>query len=384
MLLLFALLTLALPAAANTSRTIPPVVLGGDWTPIPLPDMPLGFVSHAGVFWVCGANEMIASSSDGGRNWTLRHEKPGGELLFTLAFGSKSIQAFGSGGVRLLSNDGGASWREETTIPRIEIEKVAVASDRVFYAASGRNITWSSDGGQGWRLATLTSDPEAVIVGVAALDARHAAFLFEPGQKKIDAGDAQWLVAATSDQGRHWGAISFAKNWAWTELAAVGGGYRLQGRSASPAQAAAAVSPDGSSWKIAPPPAAPDQSGDTCLVGAALECTAGSSRPLPIELMENPNPGDHVINAGMVCEACPPPQFPENARIERRQGDVVFRALVGTDGSVRQLVTVAAAWADLESAARRRLRTWKYHPFVYGGQPQVAHLHITVHFTLGR
>ena len=83
------------------------------WTTVHLPATPLGIAEHGKDLWVCGWDEMIAESSDGGRTWRIRHFRPHGELLFTLAFAAPHhVYAFGAEDVGLASKNGGQSWND--------------------------------------------------------------------------------------------------------------------------------------------------------------------------------------------------------------------------------------------------------------------------------
>jgi hypothetical protein len=80
------------------------------WVPS-VPFRPINLTSSSDVFWVCGADEMIAKSDDGGRTWTVKHQKADGELLLSIVFvdGLHGFAA-GSNGAFLRTTDGGDTW----------------------------------------------------------------------------------------------------------------------------------------------------------------------------------------------------------------------------------------------------------------------------------
>jgi len=53
----------------------PQIVFADDgWRSVVLPARPLSITSSAAILWVCGTDEMIARSSDGGQTWQLKHQ----------------------------------------------------------------------------------------------------------------------------------------------------------------------------------------------------------------------------------------------------------------------------------------------------------------------
>src|ERR1700722_10072987 len=48
----------------------------GEWTTVSLPSRPMNITENNGAFWVCGANELVASSEDGGKTWDVKHSAP--------------------------------------------------------------------------------------------------------------------------------------------------------------------------------------------------------------------------------------------------------------------------------------------------------------------
>jgi hypothetical protein len=52
-----------------------------------------------GALWVCGADELVASSDDGGKTWHVVHSSPVGSVLLTIGFANEKFgYAAGSGG----------------------------------------------------------------------------------------------------------------------------------------------------------------------------------------------------------------------------------------------------------------------------------------------
>lgn len=76
------------------------------------------------------------------------------------------------------------------------------------------------------------------------------------------------------------------------------------------------------------------------------------------------------------------PEYPAEAKLERRQGTVTFRAIIGRDGSIIDLVTLNAAHSILAEAAESAVRQWKYRPTLLNGNPVEVITAIDINFTL--
>jgi len=73
------------------------------------------------------------------------------------------------------------------------------------------------------------------------------------------------------------------------------------------------------------------------------------------------------------------PEYPASARSARLQGSVVLRAVVGTDGTVRQLHVISGN-PLLVSAAMEAVKKWRYRPFLLNGSPVEGQTTVTVNF----
>jgi periplasmic protein TonB len=75
------------------------------------------------------------------------------------------------------------------------------------------------------------------------------------------------------------------------------------------------------------------------------------------------------------------PTYPTQARIQRIEGTVVLDAVVGEDGSVRD-VKVSSGPAVLASAAKQAVELWRYQPFQLNGKPVAMGTSIRIIFKL--
>jgi TonB family protein len=77
------------------------------------------------------------------------------------------------------------------------------------------------------------------------------------------------------------------------------------------------------------------------------------------------------------------PAYPEVAKLNRIQGDVVMQALISKEGTVKR-VHVMEGDSRLRSAAEEAVYKWRYRPYVLHGQPVEVATTVTVNFNLNR
>ena len=114
--LLFSLILLSLGCAKKTSQTTPaaPGIAAQGWTKVEPLQRPLDLSATQESFWLSGAQETIASSSDGGNTWQTRQRKAGGRALLKVDFIDNKIgHASGDGGLLLSTTDGGRTWNSQ-------------------------------------------------------------------------------------------------------------------------------------------------------------------------------------------------------------------------------------------------------------------------------
>jgi hypothetical protein len=215
------------PPAISQSSTAQPF----GWTEVFTPSPAVDITAVGNVFWVCGVDEMIASSSDGGNTWSLKHQIRGGAVLLNIAFVNAKIgHAAGKNGVLLSTTDGGKTWRSHTLVadPRklavtTDIQKFSFAdadngiaivgdqdinrsSEQPMYYASPMNaaVELTHDGGKHWQevsaFGSADPPPFSRVQAVAALDSSH--YLMILNHPQIE--DA---FVITADGGRTWKVI---------------------------------------------------------------------------------------------------------------------------------------------------------------------------------
>ena len=75
------------------------------------------------------------------------------------------------------------------------------------------------------------------------------------------------------------------------------------------------------------------------------------------------------------------PQYPAMAREMRVEGDVVLEAVIGENGTVRDLKAVSGP-AMLVGPAIQAVRQWRYKPYLLNGQPVEVETQIKLRFRL--
>jgi photosystem II stability/assembly factor-like uncharacterized protein len=195
------------------------------WRPVVLRHPAVAIASSGSTLWVCGADEMIAKSNDGGKNWEVKHETISGSVLLSLGFANEQVGwATGSAGNLLLTQDGGTSWKS-----------IRVGTDPIYRAAfsDGQHglihtiatVQFTTDGGVSWTpVPTLKSDSELkdfkYVLSLAALDADHMAVLLKEGPAQF----YDQRIVATQDGGKTFKTINIP-NVGLIELTTHQGAY---------------------------------------------------------------------------------------------------------------------------------------------------------------
>ena len=111
-----------------------------------------------------------------------------------------------------------------------------------------------------------------------------------------------------------------------------------------------------------------------------------SSRSVPVPA-KTPDPtpvkrirvASRVVEANLIHDVTP--QYPPEAGRARIEGMVVLLAVIGTDGSVKD-VRVESGLPILAQAAIDAVKQWRYRPYMIDGEPVEVDSRITINFTL--
>jgi len=117
------------------------------------------------------------------------------------------------------------------------------------------------------------------------------------------------------------------------------------------------------------------------VLNSILSATAGPPPPLPPPTAPRRLQISHY-DPGMLIRRVMP-VYPHAAVITRTEGPVVLLAVVGKDGSVRDLRVISGS-PFLTSAALDAVRQWQFKPYILNGAPIEVETQVTVNFVLNR
>ena len=103
---------------------------------------------------------------------------------------------------------------------------------------------------------------------------------------------------------------------------------------------------------------------------------AKSAEPMPVKRMRI---ASRIAEANLIHDV--PPQYPPEAGRSRIEGTVVLMALIGTDGTVKD-VRVESGLPLLAQAAIDAVKQWRYKPYLIDGEPVEVDSRITINFNL--
>lgn len=242
------LVNLALLVCSAGTMSTPP----SPWWVASVPFRPTNLTYNVDALWVCGADEMIAKSDDGGRTWQLKHRKADGELLLSIAFaGGLYGFASDSNGAFLRTTDGGETWTS-SSLGSATINTIAFANSRNGMLQTGLTVQMTDDSGVHWSPVTgFETDPSKKdyfeVLSFAGLDPSRAAIALH--QKE---GENFFFV--TQDAGKTWKTIHLDNIFAGTlfsrnsEYWAFGIEYLEREKSGGYSAPVALHSSDGISW----------------------------------------------------------------------------------------------------------------------------------------
>lgn len=103
---------------------------------------------------------------------------------------------------------------------------------------------------------------------------------------------------------------------------------------------------------------------------------AKTTEPAPVKRIRV---ASRVVEANLIHDVTP--QYPPEAGRARVEGTVVLLAVIGTDGSVKD-VRVESGLPLLAQAAIDAVKQWRYKPYMIDGEPVEVDSRITINFTL--
>jgi protein TonB len=92
--------------------------------------------------------------------------------------------------------------------------------------------------------------------------------------------------------------------------------------------------------------------------------------------------GEAEVDRAAAPEGPIEPRYPNRQRILGREGTVVLRVTVATDGRARSLVVVTSAGDEFDAAAREAAEAARFRPALRAGQPVASTVTLRVRFHL--
>jgi hypothetical protein len=200
-----------------------------EWRSIDLPSRPMNITQNDGTLWVCGADQLIASSTDGGKSWASVHFAKNGGVLLNMGFADERFgYAAGTGGALVLTTDGGKTW-VAMKAPTQVIYDVSFSDEKHGLIQTPRAIYATSDGGHSWASVTVDfGSPDfkgfSYVSAILALDAKHMMIVLSEG----NAAYFSQKFLNTKDGGLTWKAIDIPST-GLTRLTKHGGEYWFAG-----------------------------------------------------------------------------------------------------------------------------------------------------------
>ncbi len=411
------LILLALCSVAATSAS--------EWRTVELPARPLNIAENNGTLWVCGADELIASSADGGNIWVAKHSTKNGSLLLTIRFANERFgYAAGTGGKVLITRDGGNTW-DATKVPSEVVYDAALSDEKHGIIHALRNVYTTSDAGATWVPVQIDLASEDLkgfshVLSVVALDANHMAIVLSEGNSSVYAykllltkdGGTKWTISdnpstvlgkLTSNNGEYWFAgveviekekpgggygvplvMHSADGEKWTHLP------RWSKNEFSQCNSQGCLYWDGagvqlpptspvSFWTLAPEKVVTARwavaKGTICTVETGLKCTTvtttqtmpaylDTSSPVPAPISAPPL--DAPPSQGLQCLYC---DFERIMVTSDFQGvaDVQLKLHIAQNGLVEQAEIVHATNSGIGERVAASARNWVFLPFVKDG-----------------
>ena len=178
------------------------------WHPSNAPFRVLAIAGEGSSLWVCGTDEGIAVSDDGGAQWQLKHQAQDGNLLLNIQFvNAKFGYAAGTGGLILTTEDGGETWVAHSG-PNATVLQISFADSEHGLIRIPDALEFTADGGKSWSPVIVTHDPDTLktfpyTYSMAAIDADHMAVMLKQGAAQYE--PQTFLV--TDDAGKSWQTI---------------------------------------------------------------------------------------------------------------------------------------------------------------------------------
>jgi hypothetical protein len=409
-----------------------------EWRTVSLPARPLNIAENNGSMWVCGSDELVAVSADGGKTWITKHNVKSGGVLLTLGFSDRKFgYAAGTGGIILTTNDGGDTWNP-LSAPSQTIYEASFSDQKHGIIQTPRTIYTTTDGGSTWTPVQIDLANEELkgfkyALTVLAVDATHMAIVLSEGNSAA----YPYKLLLTKDGGSKWN-VSDVPSTGLSRLVAHDGEYWFTGMEVIEKDKPGGGygvplvmhSPDGEKWThltrwskhefsecnfqgclywdgagVQLPPETPPKfwvfapekvvtakwaiaNGSICSVGPDLRCAGvtqtetmppylDSSVPIPPPIAAPPLDAPPI--QGLQCLSC---EFERIMVTPDYQGvaEVELKLHIGLNGLVEQAEIIRATNPTIGERLAASAKNWIFVPFVKDGavHPAITNIKLRV------
>jgi hypothetical protein len=402
-----------LPFLASSAANV--AIPASPWWTASVPFRPTNLTDSADALWVCGADEMIAKSNDGGKSWQVKHQKPDGELLLTIVFPDE-LHGFASGsnGAFLRTTDGGETWVSSFS-GTLTISRIAFADDKHGMRQTGFTVQMTDDGGDHWTPVSgfetdSSKEDYFEVLSFARIDSNHAAIALHQRE-----GENYFFV--TRDAGRVWKTVHLDNTFARTlfsrdsEYWAFGIEYLERQKSGGYSAPVVLHSPDGINWShgtrspnefssctsqgcilydgaiadlygekpayMAVPaddtlhPFWAAAKGNVCVAGTKLKCTQAEAKDMPPPRPYVSRPISTVVNETQLfddCIVCSSGSFAVPNAL-RFMGILDVSLDIAKDGTVSHVEVKRAPTPQAQDEIQKIIEAWLFVPPRENGVP---------------
>jgi hypothetical protein len=200
-----------------------------EWRSIELSSRPMNITENNGTLWVCGADELIANSTDGGKTWNVLHSSKNSGILLTIGFANERFgYAAGTSGVVVFTSDGGNTW-DRVKAPAQVIYDLSFSDEKHGLIETPRTIYMTVDGGTTWAPVNIDFGSDDLkgfshAATVLVLDAKRMVIVLSEGNSSV----YHQKLLLTKDGGLNWKVIDVPST-GLSRLTKQGGEYWFAG-----------------------------------------------------------------------------------------------------------------------------------------------------------
>jgi photosystem II stability/assembly factor-like uncharacterized protein len=197
--------------------------IASEWHLKDLPFRVLNVTSIGSSLWLCGTDESVAVSSDGGEHWLVKHGTADGAVLLNIGFANDKFgYAAGTGGVFLTTEDGGETWSSHSA-GKDAILQVSFSDPKHGLIRTFTSLLFTLDGGASWAVVSAGENADDIKhfpypFSLVALDGTHMAVMMKQGSAQYEGQG--FLV--TGDSGKSWKFVAIPNTTLYSFLRASG------------------------------------------------------------------------------------------------------------------------------------------------------------------